>query len=637
MPIPLCSKINERVSMLRIFALLIIMLTTVSCGHAPVDRDDDILDLLPLLVLPRPLSGWVDMHTHPMSHLAFGKKLLHGAPDIGSIVPAGTRPVGNACNIEDFRATTISGALGNCNSTHGGWGIGNDCGNYVRAIVISEALDDQFAYNVGPNSPDPLFDITLRHKDHRHEGIETFPSFRYWPHQTSKVHQQMWWEWIKRAHQEGGLRVMVALTVNSELLAKVIDGDEPKDDKNSADLQIDEIKSFVGGHTDFMEIASTSVDLRRIVRANKLAVIVGMEVDNIGNFNKQGVVVSEAAVKAEIQRLHRKGVRYVFPIHLVDNKFGGAAVYSNLFNYANRDSTGTLYSVESSSDPFVTYRLGSGSDDRGNLYVKAALDAASIIPYPPAFNFFNCNPPTLGCWETFQHIARLLQPDLPKYLAYELTPGGHVNAKGLTTLGEVAVKEMMKLGMLIDIDHMSEKSVNDTLTLAERFKYPVNIGHNGIRDGIPDHPDDKGEGEGDSERSASASTAARVAALEGVFGVGTADTNPNKFISSFNTVLSAMGNRPAVAIGTDVNGMERLPRASSGLNSTAFYSGFPKATTGNRTWDYTTEGVAHYGLMADFMKDVKEKNVKVHDNLMKSAESFAKMWEAAEAQSRLVP
>ena len=36
------------------------------------------------------------------SHLGFGKKLIHGAPDVGSLIPAGTRD----CNPTDVRATT---------------------------------------------------------------------------------------------------------------------------------------------------------------------------------------------------------------------------------------------------------------------------------------------------------------------------------------------------------------------------------------------------------------------------------------------------------------------------------------------------------------------------------------------------
>ena len=44
-----------------------------------------------------------------------------------------------------------------------------------------------------------------------------------------------------------------------------------------------------------------------------------------------------------------------------------------------------------------------------------------------------------------------------------------MNNKGLTSAGKVAIKEMMKLGMLIDIDHMSDLSQEDTLAIAEQF------------------------------------------------------------------------------------------------------------------------------------------------------------------------
>src|SRR5262245_12005336 len=40
------------------------------------------------------LRGWVDMHAHPMAHLAFGGHLLHGAPDVGARMAPGTRYCG---------------------------------------------------------------------------------------------------------------------------------------------------------------------------------------------------------------------------------------------------------------------------------------------------------------------------------------------------------------------------------------------------------------------------------------------------------------------------------------------------------------------------------------------------------------
>lgn len=526
------------------------------------------------------LSGWVDMHTHPMSHLMCGNKLMHGFPD-----------------------GDINHALGNCNCTHGGWGIDNGCGNYIRAAVISKGLDKDFVH-MAPNL----------HGDHYHPGIES--NFTYWPHQTSKVHQQMWWEWIQRAYKEGGLRVMVALTVNSELLANVIDGDAPYDDKSTADRQIEALKNFVAAHNDFMEIAFSARDLRRIVSANKLAILIGMEIDNIGNFHKE--FCNAETVKAEIRRLHRNGVRYVFPIHLIDNQFGGAAVYEDLFNVANKYSTGELYSVESSQmiDPRITHRLGAGIDGIGNFGMRAILDGLSGIPYPPAFHVIHCPFPIFNCWDRFNFIRNLFSPD-PRYVEYAAISGGHVNAKGLTALGVVAIEEMMKLGMMIDVDHMSEKSVRNTIELALRHNYPVNMGHNEIR------------GEDGSERDASMGTAAVVAKLGGMFGVGTSNTTAPMFIEKVQITAETMANRN-IAIGSDANGMELLPRTSEGLNTDVFYADFPRCQTGNRIWDYTTEGVAHYGLMADFMRDVQQRSPTVHANLMKSAEYFAQMWQKCE-------
>ena len=118
--------------------------------------------------------------------------------------------------------------------------------------VISELFDSDFASKL----KNDLFNGGNLIGDHRHEGIDSTPQqFRYWPHQSSKVHQQMWWEWIKRAKEEGNLRVMVALAVNSELLAEIINGNQPRDDRKLADQQIDELISFVGRHSTWMEIA----------------------------------------------------------------------------------------------------------------------------------------------------------------------------------------------------------------------------------------------------------------------------------------------------------------------------------------------------------------------------------------------
>jgi len=71
--------------------------------------------------------------------------------------------------------------------------------------------------------------------------------------------------------------------VNNKTLADAVagPGDFATDDKTSTDLQITEMKSFVGRHNDFMEVAYSPADLHRIVSANKLAVILGVETKSL--------------------------------------------------------------------------------------------------------------------------------------------------------------------------------------------------------------------------------------------------------------------------------------------------------------------------------------------------------------------
>jgi len=60
--------------------------------------------------------------------------------------------------------------------------------------------------------------------------------------------------------------------------------------------------------------------------------------------------------------------------------------------------------------------------------------------------------------------------------------GGHANARGLSDYGVILLQEMMRRGLLIDIDHMSQKSTDAALDLAERHAYPVVSSHAWFRD-----------------------------------------------------------------------------------------------------------------------------------------------------------
>lgn len=574
------------------------------------------------------LKGYIDMHTHPLSHLGFGRKAMHGAPDINMIVPSGNLN----CNSESFRARTEEEALGNCNGTHGGWGLDNICGDYMRAGIINYGLDSSFIYKTAN-----------LHGDHEHSG---HPDFRFWPHQSTILHQQMWWEWIKRSY-DGGLRVLVALTVNSETLADIINGTPPYDDRFVADVQIQETIRFVEQH-DFMEIALSAADVRRIIRSNKLAVILGMEVDRIGNFGSAGTPVTEDLIRLEIRRLHQLGIRYIFPIHLIDNAFGGAAVYHMLFNIANKHQNGYFFNVTRSSDSTINFNAGGvrelplfGSENAVLSSLQPILTGIGELP-SPCIDFQCPIPPGQVKCCGYYSVIRDIFPPTSAFDRYRLTPTGHVNSRGLTNFGEIAINEMMILGMIIDLDHMSQRAMERTIQIAELVEggYPLVFGHSELRETNTE--------ESVTERSVPSELLERVALLGGMIGVGTANVTPEDFINKYRKAWEIMGEN-GVAIGSDANGFERLPRFRNECEigefrniSNDFYAAFfaqtglRRSSMASATFDYVEDcGVTHYGLIPEFLFDIRNnyQGEDIYNNLMGSAQIFIEMWEKIESVS----
>ena len=61
--------------------------------------------------------------------------------------------------------------------------------------------------------------------------------------------------------------------------------------------------------------------------------------------------------------------------------------------------------------------------------------------------------------------------------------------------------------------------------------------------------------------------------------------------------------------------------------------------TGNRDWDFNTDGMAHYGLMPDFLQDLRNVGMSAGSltPLMRSAEDYLKMWEKSLKSSGTQP
>ena len=558
--------------------------------------------------------GFADMHTHPMSYLGFGGQLMHGQPDGGPADP-----------------TSMAAGLTDCRRDHGGWGLDNPQGNYWRQIMLA-ALDDA--------GPDP-----------HGEGWANEPSmqFRNWPVFTTIAHQQMWYEWIKRS-RDGGLRVMVALCVNNRLLARVSKGNGPADDLAVGDLQIAELKNFVARHNDFLEVAYDPCQLRDIVRRGKLAIIIGSELDDIGNFAGNHLVhtnadeISKQLVLAEIRRLHTNGVRYVFPVHLVNNKFAGTAIAGIMLNVANKYLNGEGFQVQRAKvtdgisfwleniDFRTLVGLSDVPPDIANIILGAgaalgapliplvlpwiATTAATLTPVPPGSSaaFAGIAPlALLGAASLLPPLLTMIGVDqgdvvqaiiplpgnYPIYPTESEAPTGIRNALGLTPLGRYAVNEMMNLGMMIDVDHMSQEALDGTngvLALATNRPglYPLNSGHNGFREsGLHER----------TENSRSLSQINEIRPLGGLMGIGWENAKDGSFGKELTEVTNrnfshsfvtndcagtartfAQGYMLAlerlhgshVALGTDIDGFIVTPgprfgpQAAYGLGSTDY-------------------------------------------------------------------
>jgi microsomal dipeptidase-like Zn-dependent dipeptidase len=165
--------------------------------------------------------------------------------------------------------------------------------------------------------------------------------------------------------------------------------------------------------------------------------------------------------------LYDLGVRQVTPIHLTNNAFGGTAIYMRFLETVNLFVTGERWDVEDAWQTGVRYRLDADGDD--------FIDEVKMAVVQPGKRAKKMQRRTL-----IDHI-----PGVRNLVEVSQVPelkGGHANARGLNEYGIILLEEMIARGFIIDIDHMSEKSTDFALALAEKNQYPVMCSHTWFRD-----------------------------------------------------------------------------------------------------------------------------------------------------------
>ncbi|MCY1076078.1 membrane dipeptidase [Archangium lansingense] len=553
-----------------------------------------------------PVFGFADLHCHVMAHLGFGGHMLAGFPD-GNIEQALAR-----CDIH----------------LHGKWGIGNFGKDWPLVQAFIEG--------------------GLGHGPCGHGTYADWPTFN------TLIHQQMFVEWLQRAHA-GGLRLLCSVAVNNELMAEEFH--HPDKDETSIEKQMRELRRFTERHADWMGLALSASQARQLITSGKLAVVAGVEVDSLDSLLGDRKALNQQPLSLEqlpriLRWLRDLGFRVMTPLHLANNSFGGAAVYDDKFNLLNHFLRGRFFDVQGAPD--VGFRLGQDLETQ----TKAAV--------------------------MLYELTR--RTHYPKGYALNAPGQGHVNQLGLTPTGQAFLREAMRQGFILDVEHMSERCTNDVLSLAEQSRYPVVASHCAFREQGLEAQETSRKAKRASEYMKTRSQARRILELGGLlapitnqlelkdFPGSTVDNDcarsSKTWAQSYQYALSLLREvgSGGVAMGTDFNGLNQQPgprygpNAAYGLKEDRLrekrrpvqqmlqrnkqplpYAGtmyrtdapFVKSRAGSREFDFNTDGLAHVGLLPDFIRDLVHVGMTdaQMDPLFSSAEAFLRMWEACESRS----
>jgi microsomal dipeptidase-like Zn-dependent dipeptidase len=430
-----------------------------------------------------------------------------------------------------------------------------------------------------------------------------WPTFAGWPVNDTTTHQQTYYVWLKR-NWMAGERLVVAQTVEDQAICEI----EPVkvhscDETEAVREQIQTLRGLqayvdaqAGGKgKGWFRLVYNPRQARQAIERGKLAVLIGIESSNLFGCSERLDVpqCTKRDIDRGISRARRLGVRSVFPMHWTDNAFGGAALEGGgkgtFINILEAFQTGHYFRTGPCPEP------GQGE----------TVDTLSSLELGVLANFFPAAKP-------------LAEAGMPTY-----PPGQQCNAKGLTPLGTYLIKRLMANHMLIEMDHMSELARETVLRMAKRHRYPLVSSHTGTggfwtQDQLRQLY--KFGGMAAARADTAPALAARVEELK-------ADRSKHHFFG--------------VGLGTDTGGFSSLPGPRPDAAQTpvsypfrALYCNVrvQRQQSGTRSFDLNTDGVAHYGLIADLLADMQQHGGgKAVRSLFRSAEAYLRMWELAYA------
>jgi hypothetical protein len=506
------------------------------------------------------VRGFVDAHTHGMAYEFLGGRAHCGRP---------------------FHGYGVEYALVDCpdHVATGGYGA-------VLEAVLSEEP-----------SHDPV----------------GWPTFKDWPAPNSLTHEGTYHRWMERAWR-GGLRIFVNLLVENNKLCEVYPLKKNScDDMDSIRLQAKRMRQFQnyidaqagGPGKGFYRIVKTPFEARRVVNQGKLAVVMGIETSVPFGCTFKAIAGTDvpACTRGDITRqigeMHRLGVRQMELVNKFDNALGGVAgdegATGVVVNGANFLETGTFWDMRTCS-PATTE-----NSDRTQFALPGGVPGQDAI---------------------FGAIGQLFGPVLPAVPLYP--PANHCNARGLTSLGEHTIREMVRRDMLFDPDHLSVKARRAALDVIERLRYPGVL----------------------SSHSWSTPDAYPRIYKSGGFVAPYAGDSTG-FVDKWRRHVGWADPRYywGLGYGADINGLgaQGDPRGAGVRNKVTYpFRGIngitvKKQRAGKRVYDINVDGVAQYGLYPDWIQDLTKvagarragDGRAILDDMTRGPEAYLQMWERA--------
>lgn len=542
--------------------------------------------------------GFVETHSHLFTNFGFGGGgVFHGSP---------------------FHPLGVEHALGDCDLNHGEDGRGDFMGATFNAGIGD--FNDLLPAIVVGRLPEP---------DHVTDG---YPDFTDWPNApSSATHQVQYHKWLERAYLSG-LRLLVQHATTNQVLCQLVTGigANPKrydcNDMVAVDRIIDAtyameryIDAQAGGPgRGWFRIVFTPEEAREQIKAGNLAVVLGIETSDLfdcflvpfGEFSK----CTEEDVVAKLDEYYERGVRVLFPVHKFDNAFSAGDGDRRVSDIGNFGHTGHFTNFIECPDEFLTFP---GGFDRGGVTFSNLNMPREVFDSPPPFDMsgFDANP-----------IAALL-PNIG-LLGGGALEGEYCQNHGLTDLGEFLMGEMMKRGIIIEVDHLPRKGYKRAYELLVENDYPAMGTHGRNNNGVLYELGGMSKSNLGRCRSAS---------------------EPGTMDNGFQSRIALMrekGAFPAEGFGFDLNGFAGAPGPRFGANANCSdpqtdegitypftsYAGdvtLEQPVVGNRTLDFNTEGMVHLGLVAELIEDVRRDGATDEDlePLFKSAEGYIRVWE----------